>query len=273
MIRHLFRAWGKAGHANAVLAACLMGIALFAALTLCHAGISQTPTAPPDMEPAEVPSEPAPVPNVQGIIRLFDGTAGSLNANWVRDGSTNPPAWKVGADGAMTVSGGNIVTKLLFTNFALHVEFKEPYMPMARGQGRGNSGIGLQYLYEIQVLDSFGKPSPGTGDCGAVYEQAAALVNACRPPRQWQTYDIVFTAAKFDGTGKKIRNARVTVMQNGIIVQNNREILHKTGIAENHEEADRPGPLMLQDHGNPIQYRNIWILPLPLQGSMTYQGK
>src|SRR5439155_5636782 len=111
--------------------------------------------------------------------------------------------------------GGYIVTKQYFTDFQLHVEFKVPYMPDKKGQERGNSGVGLQSHYEIQVLDSYGFKEPGTGDCGAVYSQAAPLVNACRPPLEWQTYDITFHAARFDTDGKKTANARVTVFQNG----------------------------------------------------------
>src|SRR5262249_52038953 len=158
-----------------------------------------------------------------------------------------------------------------FDDFLLHVEWMEPDMPNARGQGKGNSGIGLQARYEIQVLDSYGWQLPGKGDCGAVYGQAAPLVNACKPPLQWQGFDIVFRAPRFDAAGKMAEKPRVTVFQNGILIQNNVEIQGPTGI-ESRADADlsQPGPVILQDHGHPVRYRNIWIQRLPSKGSDQY---
>ena len=163
---------------------------------------------------------PVPAPtDVKGIQVLFSGKPAEVAANWTKHGSTDNGAWKV-VGGAMVSGGGDIVSKQKFTDFQLHVEFKVPFMPDKTGQGRGNSGVFLQGRYEIQVLDSYSVPDPGTGDCGSVYGKAAPLVKAYRAPKQWQTYDIIFRAPRFDGE-KKIEDARVSVLLNGVAVQNN----------------------------------------------------
>jgi len=197
---------------------------------------------------------------------LFDGKDLS---NWEAYNG-GPAAWEV-ADGAMTVvrGKGDIITKERFTDFRLHLEFMEPDMPDARGQAKGNSGVYLQGRYEIQVLDSYGIEVPGKGDCGGIYDQFAPLVNACKPPLEWQTYDIIFRAPRVDDSGKVINQARVTVLQNGIVIQNNVEVLGPTGGAMD-DKITEPGPLRLQDHGNPVKYRNIWLVELPLKGSDKY---
>ena len=199
-------------------------------------------------------------------VVLFDGKNLS---NWTKlDGGA--PAWEV-ADGAMTVTagGGDIVSREQFNDFLLHLEFMTPDMPDATGQAKGNSGVFLQGRYEIQVLDSYGIDVPGMGDCGAIYNQFASLVNACKPPLEWQTYDAIFRAARVGESGEIEENARVTVLQNGIVIQNNVQMLGATGGATD-EDAAAPGPLRLQDHGNPVKYRNIWIVPVPLKGSDVY---
>jgi hypothetical protein len=199
-------------------------------------------------------------------VVLFDGRDLS---NWTKlDGKA--PAWEV-ADGAMTVTagGGDIVTRERFADFLLHLEFMTPDMPDATGQAKGNSGVFLQGRYEIQVLDSYGIDVPGMGDCGAIYNQFASLVNACKPPLEWQTYDAIFRAARVGESGEIEENARATVLQNGTVIHNNVQLLGATGGATD-ESAAEPGPLRLQDHGNPVKYRNIWIAPLPLKGSDVY---
>ncbi len=199
-------------------------------------------------------------------VVLFDGK--DLN-NWTKlDGGA--PAWEV-ADGAMTVTAGagDIVSREQFTDFLLHLEFMTPDMPDATGQAKGNSGVFLQGRYEIQVLDSYGIDVPGMGDCGAIYNQCASLVNACKPPLEWQTYHVIFRAARVSESGEIEENARVTVLQNGIVIQNNVQILGTTGGATD-EDAAEPGALRLQDHGNSVKYRNIWVVPLPLKGSDLY---
>jgi hypothetical protein len=202
----------------------------------------------------------------KNAIVLFNGKDLS---NW-HTRSGGPAGWEV-ADGIITVvrGTGDIVTKEKFTYFMLHLEWMEPDMPDAKGQAKGNSGVYLQGRYEIQVLDSYGIEVPGKGDCGAVYDQFAPLVNACKPALQWQTYDVVFRAARLDESGKVISQARVTLLQNGMVIHNNVELLGLTGGAMDNKIGE-PGPLLLQDHGNPVKYRNIWAISLPLKGSDKY---
>ena len=146
-----------------------------------------------------------------------------------------------------------------FTDFTIHLEFRLPYMPTARGQARGNSGIYLQGRYEVQMLDSFGLEGKDN-ECGGIYKVAQPRVNMCYPPLTWQTYDIDFTAAKYDAAGKKTANAKVSVKHNGVLIHENVEIPNTTGSAPVKDEANTPGPIFLQNHGNPVRYRNIWVV-------------
>jgi hypothetical protein len=201
----------------------------------------------------------------ESAVILFDGKDLS---NWTgRDGGE--PKWKVEGD-AMIVEPrtGDISSKETFTDHFLHVEFMCPDMPEASGQAKGNSGVFLQGRYEIQVLDSYGIDVPGKGDCGAIYNQFAALVNACKPPLEWQTYDVIFRAPRFNDAGEMTENVRVTALQNGLVILNNVQLPGTTAGADS--EVAKPGPLRLQDHGNLVQYRNIWAVPLPLEGSDQY---
>jgi hypothetical protein len=226
-----------------------IGRAVAALLMLVGVGVSVVRAMP---APGDTPSVPPP----SDAVVLFDGK--DLSA-WARRGSGAPATWKV-ENGVMTAGGGDIVTKQAFRDFQLHVEFRTPNMPDARGQGKGNSGVYLQGSYEIQVLDSYGL-TPRNDDCGAIYGQAPPRVNACRPPEVWQSYDILFHAPRFDSEGKQIARARVSVLQNGIWIHDNVEITGPT-TASMPRDVREPGPIMLQDHGNPVQYRNIWIRPL-----------
>ncbi len=191
----------------------------------------------------------------EGAIVLLDGK--SLDAWQSRGGE--PAAWTL-EDGYMIVKpgSGNIVTRDSFPgDFQLHVEFAVPYMPEAKGQARGNSGIYLQGRYELQVLDSYGLDSLDN-DCGGIYKQHKPLVNACKPPLQWQTYDIDFQAPVLED-GKVVKKARATIKQNGVVIHDDVEIEPTPGgIAGDTASA---GPILLQDHGNLVQFRNMWILP------------
>jgi hypothetical protein len=148
-------------------------------------------------------------------------------------------------------------TKKKFQNFSMHCEFLLPFKPLGRGQDRGNSGVYLQDRYEIQVLDSFGLKGEDN-ECGGIYTTAKPAVNMCFPPLVWQTYDIDFTAAQFDADAKKTRKAVVTVRHNGVIIHDKQEIPGSTGGGR--PESPAPGPIQLQGHGNPVFYRNVWIL-------------
>lgn len=247
---------------------CAVGIAILLGLGGSH-GYAQE--ALPKVKPSPVAYAPSPIPKTEGVVVLFSGKQEEVAANWRKNMTTQDAGWKV-VKGALQVGGGDIVSKQEFTDFQLHVEFKIPYEPGSTGQGRGNSGVGLQSHYEIQVLNSYGYARPGKGDCGAVYSQYAPLLNACRPPETWQTYDITFHAPRFGPDGKIASKARVTVLHNGIAVQNNQEINGPTGIGSD-RPLDKPGPIYLQDHGHAVQYRNIWVLPLPAEGSDRYESR
>lgn len=180
-------------------------------------------------------------------------------SQWVGVDSGEAAGWKV-RNGYMEVSGGNIRTKQVFGDCQLHLEFWLPSMPNARGQGKANSGVYLQGRYEVQVLDSYGLESRDN-DCGAIYGISAPLVNACRPPERWQSYDIIFHAPRFDAQGTMTEKARLTVLQNGVLIQENVEVGGVT-VAGRNDGLAEPGPVMLQDHGNAVRYRNVWIRPL-----------
>jgi hypothetical protein len=203
----------------------------------------------------ESPTMAAPPP--EGAIVLFDGK--NLDA-WQKDNG-QPIGWKIAENGAMQIvpNTGTIETKQNFADMDLHLEFRTPLMPYARGQQRANSGVYIQGSYEVQVLDSYGLEGLDN-ECGGIYKVGAPKVNMAFPPLQWQTYDIHFQAAKWDGD-KKTSNARITVKHNGVVVQDNIEIPGPTGGAKYKGEPNHPGPIMLQDHHNEIQYRNIRVKP------------
>ncbi len=240
-------------------------VLLFAALlALCAWAVAAQTQEKPDRPDPIGPSPTLGLAPPPGAWAPTDMTA------WHRrDGG--PGIWRV-EDGVMTAGGGDILSNEHFEDAYIHVEFREPDMPDASGQGKGNSGVGVQGRYEVQVLDSYGLARPGKGDCGAVYDQFAALLNASRPPEEWQTYDIVFRSARRDAQGQLAEKARLTVLHNGYVIQNNVEVLGPTNIALDADEGT-PGPLLLQDHGCPVQYRNVWILHLPATANDQYAGQ
>jgi hypothetical protein len=200
-----------------------------------------------------------PTPPPDGAVVLFDGKSVD---KWVKKDGKSKVEWKL-ADGAMEgVKGhGDIVTRDTFAGrFKLHVEFRVPYEPKATGQGRGNSGVYVQGRYEIQVLDSYGLQSKNN-DCAAIYEVAAPSRNVCKAPTVWQSYDIEFTAPKFDGK-KKTEPTVMTVYHNGVKVHDAVKVPVDNTRAGMGGDPATPGPILLQDHGHPVQYRNIWLLPL-----------
>jgi len=183
----------------------------------------------------------------KGAIVIFDGT----NFDGLVPRRRGKPQWKRVEGGGVQVHRGGMNSKQHFEgSFKLHIEFRCNFRPTARGQGRGNSGVYLPNRTEIQVLDNFGF-RPGRGGCGALYGQKPPDVNASLPPLQWQTYDVEYRVQR-DANGKVVGKPRVTVLHNGVKIHDNIEL----------RNAARKGPIFMQDHGNPICYRNIWALPL-----------
>jgi Domain of Unknown Function (DUF1080) len=160
---------------------------------------------------------------------------------------------KMGEDGLLGVGG---TSTEVFGDHRMHIEFRTPFQPDDSGQGRGNSGVYIQGRYELQVLDSFGL-SGENNECGGIYQIAKPSTNMCYPPLTWQTYDIEFKAATYDASGKKISNAKLTVKHNGVTIHDGLDL--PRGTPGKDPEADSLGPLFLQDHGNPVAYRNIWV--------------
>lgn len=192
---------------------------------------------------------------------LFDGTD---LAKW-ESNKGGPAQWKV-ENGAMVVAPGtgDIHTKEGFGDCQLHAEWAEPNPPHGEDQGRGNSGIYLMSRYELQVLDSYGNKTYPDGQTGAIYAQFPPLVNACRPPGEWQSYDVVWHGPRFAADGKLLRPARITVLQNGVLVQDNTTLTGPTDYMKRPPYKQHPEkmPLLLQDHDQSVRFRNIWIREL-----------
>jgi hypothetical protein len=200
-------------------------------------------------------------PTAEGAVVLFDGK--KLDG-WVNRNDPKKPAGWTLVDGAVQVKPGNgdIITEKKFDgSFKLHVEFRTPYQPDDKGQGRGNSGVYLQGRYEVQVLDSYNVEQPGEGDCGGIYGIAKPLQNACKAPTIWQSYDIEFHAPKCQD-GKKSEPGTITVVHNGIKIHDSVKITKDVTTSGLATDPCTPGPILLQDHGNLVQYRNIWLLPI-----------
>jgi hypothetical protein len=216
---------------------------------------------PAVIDPGTSSTQESPGHAPSDAVVLFDGKDLS---RWVHKDGT-PAKWKM-ENGYAEVAAktGYIYTRDSFGDCQLHVEFAEPVPPKGESQERGNSGVFLMGLYEIQVLDTYENKTYADGMASAVYGQYPPLVNASRPPGQWQSYDIVFHGPRFDPEGKLLRAARVTVLHNGVLVQDNVELSGPTAHGERPPYKAQPDklPLALQDHGNPVRYRNIWIREL-----------
>jgi hypothetical protein len=199
--------------------------------------------------------DPGPPPS--DAIVLFDGKDVS---KWKRERGGDVK-WKL-EDGAMVVNGtGGILTKEEFGDVQLHIEWATPSEVKGKSQERGNSGVYLQGRYEIQVLDSYDNKTYPNGQAGAFYGHNAPLVNASRKPGEWQSYDIIFHAPKTGADGK-VEPGSFTVLHNGVLVQDHIPIKGSATTAAKFQGVAPKGPLMLQDHGNPVRFRNIWIRPL-----------
>jgi hypothetical protein len=232
-----------------VVAAVAVGVVLAGAQ---YGDISDLKLHKPE-DKVDARSEPPP----KGAEVLFDGK--SLDG-WVGRNDGKAARWKLVGGGVMQVEKGTgdiLTTRKFDGRLRLHVEFRVPYEPGHVGQDAGNSGVYVQGRYEVQVLNSYGL-EPGKGDCGAIYGVAAPRVNACKAPTVWQKYTIDFTAPKCEG-GKKVAPARMTVWHNDVKIHDDVAIPVNVTTAGMDTDPCMPGPILLQDHGHPVQYRNVWI--------------
>lgn len=245
---------------TAVAAALFFGFAAISA----HGQDAKKAEMTPEMTEQWEPEPEVVTPGKDGAapsdaIVLFDGKDLS---KWKAKGSDAGAGWPV-TDGFFTAGKGDISTKEEFQDFQLHIEWSAPEKVEGEGQGRGNSGIFLQDRYEVQILDSYENRTYSNGQAGSIYKQYPPLVNAMRKPGDWNTYDIIYTAPRFKEDGSLFSEARVTVLHNGVVIQNNAVIRGTTeyiGLPKYKEHGK--GPISLQDHGNPVRFRNIWIREL-----------
>jgi hypothetical protein len=238
---------------------------LIGAVTICNAQVDpkweihdRNRPVPTVITPGTASTQDAPGKPPSDAIVLFDGK--DLSHWGGKDGS--PAKWKV-EDSYFEVvpKSGYLYTRDAFGDCQLHVEFSEPNPPKGEDQDRGNNGVFLMGLYEIQVLDSYNNKTYADGQASAVYGQYPPLVNAARPPGQWQTYDIIWHGPRFDASGKLTRPAHVTVFHNGVLTQDDVELTGPTGhhVRPPYTPTPERLPLALQDHDHPVRYRNIWI--------------
>ncbi len=238
-------------------------------------GVSLNAQTPNDgLPPPELTEYWEPVPKVveapaggvpSDAIVLFNGKDLAAWESEKTPGEAAP--WKIEEGAAVVVpKAGGIKTRQGFGDVQLHLEWRAPAQIVGKSQGRGNSGVFFMGMYEVQVLDSYQNPTYVNGQAGSVYKQHPPLVNATRAPGEWQTYDIVFQAPRFDAAGKLLSPAFVTVFHNGVLVQNHAELTGPTQWRGTSPFKAHPAklPLSLQEHGNPVAFRNIWIRELSL---------
>jgi hypothetical protein len=230
--------------------------------------VHETDVTKQPLPPVVTPGEPAGffAPPSDAVV-LFDGSEKSFNENWT-DTKGNPSQWKV-VDGALesVKRAGYIQTKGNFGSCQLHIEWASPSKVEGDGQGRGNSGVFLMGQYEVQVLDSFENQTYADGQASALYGRGKPLANACRKPGEWQSYDIIFHRPLFDEQGKLVRRATFTVLHNGVLVQDHVILSGGTGWMGPHAASEYKAhpdklPISLQDHGNPVRFRNVWVREL-----------
>lgn len=230
-------------------------------LSACVAQTNPTDQPTPTTAPTESTATATPIPthiNDDKTLILYNADSDAQWAdNFIHQESSEPSAWLPQDDGSIQVRGGNAATREHFGDHQIHLEFFLPDMPEKQGQARANSGVYVHGRYEVQVLDTFGQ-DPFPGGCGGIYSIAPPLVNASLPADNWQTYDIVFRAPRFDEAGAITEHPRITVIHNGIVVHNNLTLPHVTPGGLDEVVVAR-GPLMLQDHGDAVRYRNVWV--------------
>lgn len=247
-----------------------MSPALWAQPDPSYLGHDRTRTPPPTVDPGTASTLEAPGRPPSDAVVLFDGK--DLGAWVAMDGS--PTRWVVKDEAMECVPGSGYVRTLQnFGDCQLHLEFAAPTQAESTGQGRGNSGVFFgRDRYEIQVLDSYGNATYADGSAGAVYGQYPPLVNASRPPGRWQTYDLIWTAPRFDAEGKTVAPARLTALHNGVLIQNHVELRGPTGWLElgSYRAHAEKQPIALQDHGNPVRFRNVWVRELGRPGRREF---
>ncbi|HEU0172945.1 MAG TPA: DUF1080 domain-containing protein [Blastocatellia bacterium] len=236
-----------------------LAIVISAAAVWSYCAVFQIPapkTEPKIIDPGDATRAPS------DAIVLFDGKDLS---NWASVNGEGPAKWEV-KDGAMVVvrRTGAIRTKREFDDIQLHIEWATPAEVVGDDQGRGNSGVFLQGVYEVQVLDSYNNKTYFHGQAGSIYKQYAPLVNACRKPGEWQTYDIIYHAPIFGDDGRVKKKATITALQNGVLIQDHSEVFGATTndpVFPTYTKHGK-GPIILQDHGNPVRFRNVWVREL-----------
>lgn len=246
---------------KAVCLTCAFGLFVYSSNAQ---NVPQPPKMVPEMTEFWEPEVKVITPGVgmaapTDAIVLFDGKDLS---QWKAKGDGSAAKWEV-KNGMFIAAKGDIATKKEFGDFQLHIEWSQPTTVKGSSQGRGNSGIFLQDRYELQVLDSYNNRTYANGQAGSFYKQYPPLVNAMRKPGEWNIYDVIYTAPRFKEDGSLFSPAKVTVLHNGVLVQNHTELKGATEyIGLPNYKAHGKAPISLQDHGNPVQFRNIWIREL-----------
>ena len=237
----------------------LVSIPLFAQKEMTPQMSEAWEPVPEIINPGDANSPPS------DAIVLFDGTDLS---QWINAKTGKVADWTINPDGSMTVKqDGGIETKEEFGSIQLHIEWRTPPVIKGKGQGRGNSGVYFQKTYEVQVLDSYNNVTYSNGQAASIYKQSIPLVNASRPPGEWQTYDVTFHRPLFNDEGEVTRKAKFHVIHNGHVIHDNLELSGGTGwrgphsVSEYKKHGDK-GPLKMQDHGNPVRFRNVWVVPI-----------